>query len=208
MYERNVFVNCAFDAEYAPLLEAMLFTIVSIGLTPRLANERLENGENRFSKIVGLARASKFSVHDLSRSKARVIGEDVRMNMPFELGVDFGIRLCSNDLPSEKKFLIFERDPYDLKRALSDINGQDVEAHRNDYQNVIKKVRDFFRVEGQMDIAGAMRLKSDYETFQGWLLELKLSEGHSQSDALSLPTAERLDAMKHWIDIGKPLEIR
>lgn len=204
MFDTSVFVNCPFDTEYAPLLEAILFCIVNSGLTARLANERLENGENRFDKIVEMARQCKYSIHDLSRCKSEEAGEFLWMNMPFELGLDFGIRLASNELPSEKKFLIFEKEPYDLKRALSDLSGQDVEFHRNDYQNVIKKVRDFLKVEANLNIPGPALIRAQYETFQAWMLELKIHEGHSEREALQLPTRERLEAMKAWVETERP----
>lgn len=204
MFETSVFVNSPFDSEYAPLLEAILFCIVNSGLAARLANERLENGENRFQKIVAMARQCKYSIHDLSKCKSSAADEFMRMNMPFELGLDFGIRFTDNTLPSDKKFLIFEREAYDLKKALSDLSGQDVEHHRNDYQNVIKKVRNFLKVEANLDVPGPALIRAQYETFQGWMLELKIHEGHSEEDALQLPTSERLEAMKKWVEEGRP----
>jgi len=44
-FETSVFVNCPFDDDYAPLLEAALFCTVSLGFVPYLANARLEAGE-------------------------------------------------------------------------------------------------------------------------------------------------------------------
>jgi hypothetical protein len=102
------------------------------------------------------------------------------------------------------KFLIFEEEPYDLKRSLSDTAGQDVEFHRCDYETVIKKVRNFFRVEASIHVPGPARIISDYATFQGWMMEKKISEGHSPGDAINLPTRERLEEMQIWIDAGKP----
>jgi hypothetical protein len=203
-FEQAVFINCPFDDEYAPLLEAALFCVVYLGFSPRLANERLEAGENRLDKIIGMIRECKFSIHDLSRCKSAAAGEYLRMNMPFELGVDLGFRRSGVDPLPTKKFLIFEREPYDLKRAISDISGQDVEFHRDEYENVIKKVRDFFRVEGEVAAPGPARLISDYATFLGWMTEKKIYEGHSEKEALKLPTRERLDEMKAWTDLGRP----
>jgi hypothetical protein len=200
----NVFINCPFDKEYAPLLEAIAFCVVYFGLSPRLASESLEAGQNRLDKIVGLIKASKYSIHDLSRCKAINVGDSLRMNMPFELGLDLGHRRSGIQTAAQKKFLIFEQDPYDLKRSLSDIAGQDVEFHRNDWQIAIKKVRDFFRVEAAVNAPGPAKLVSDYLTFQGWMVEKKISEGHSEKEALSLPTQERLDEMKAWVGLGKP----
>ncbi len=85
-FDRAVFINCPFDEDYAALLEAALFCVVYFGFSPRLANERLEAGENRLDKIVSLIRGSKYSIHDLSRCKAKDTAEFFRMNMPFEHG--------------------------------------------------------------------------------------------------------------------------
>jgi hypothetical protein len=204
-FEHSVFINCAFDTEYGPLLEAALFCVIAFGLTPRLANERLEAGENRLDKIVEMMCGSKYSIHDLSRCKAQQHNEPFRMNMPFEYGVDVGLRRSGIQSLDTKKFLIFENEQYDLKSALSDTAGQDVEFHRCDYELIIRKVRNFFRVEANVEAPGATRLKSDYETFQGWMTEKKLAEGHSEADALALPTRERLDEMKSWFASGKPV---
>ena len=204
LFEHNVFVNCPFDEEYAPLLEAALFCIVYFGFLPRLANERLEAGENRLDKIIDMIKNSKYSIHDLSRCKAAREGEIFRMNMPFEFGVDVGFRRSGVDQLNGKKFIIFEQNPYDLKQALSDTAGQDVEFHRCNYELVIRKVRDFFRVETDVRPPGATQLKADYETFLGWMIEKKISEGHSETEAMNLPTRERLDEMKAWIEAGKP----
>ena len=190
VFDRSVFVNCPFDDRFAGLLEAMLFCLVSFELEPRLANERQEAGENRLEKILGMIRESKYSIHDLSLCKADKAGDLFRMNMPFEYGADFGCRYSSVERASEKRFLVFERDPYDLKRALSDTAGQDVEFHRNDVSMIIEKTRNFFRVELELVVAGAAKLELDYATFLGWMLEKKLSEGHSEAAALRLPTRD------------------
>jgi hypothetical protein len=51
-FDQTVFINGPFDPVHAPLLEAAIFCVVYFGLMPRLANERLEAGENRLDKIV------------------------------------------------------------------------------------------------------------------------------------------------------------
>ena len=205
-FDQAVFVNCPFDKDYAPLLEAAIFCVVYLGFSPRLANERVEAGENRLDKIVEMMRESKYSIHDLSRCKAKSSSEFFRMNMPFEFGIDVGFRRSGVERFNKKKFLIFEEEPFDLKQTLSDTAGQDVEFHHCDYELIIKKVRDFFRVEANVPAPGPSRLISDYATFQGWMTEKKIHEGHSEKDAVNLPTRERLDEMKVWIQLGRPAE--
>ena len=205
-FDRSVFINSPFDEDYAPLLEAALFCIVSFGFTPRLANERLEAGENRLEKIIGMIRGSKYSIHDLSRCKAKRRAEFFRMNMPFEFGIDVGLRRSGAQRYRDKKFLVFEEKQYDLKRALSDIAGQDAEFHNCDFELVIKKVRHFFRVEARVSARGPAEIISDYVTFQGWMTEKKIFEGHSEKEAMALPTRERLDEMVVWNALGKPNE--
>jgi len=122
-YESNVFINCPFDARYLSLLRPLIFTIACLGHHPRIAAERSDSGENRLDKICELIRESKYSIHDLSRLKAVRASEFYRMNMPFELGIDYGSRRHGPDYMREKKYLILEKKPHDFKIALSDLSG-------------------------------------------------------------------------------------
>ena len=92
-YQSSVFVNCPFDAKYSELLRPLLFVTIYFGHNPRIATERSDSGENRLNKICGLIAACRYSIHDLSRLKSSKADEFSRMNMPFELGIDFGTRL-------------------------------------------------------------------------------------------------------------------
>ncbi len=181
-----------------------MFCVVYAGLKPRLATERLEGGESRLDKIVELISSCSISVHDLSKCKSENAGDYSRMNMPFELGLDMGFRRFSGDYADQKKFIIFEKEPYDLKKALSDLAGVDVEYHKDDIQLVIKKLRDFLRVEVRCELPGAKKLLGEYYTFLGWMTENKILEGHTEEEALELPTQERLDEMFEWIAQGHP----
>ena len=50
-FETNVFINCPFDDDFAPLLQAILFCVITMGFEPRLATERSDSGETRLDKI-------------------------------------------------------------------------------------------------------------------------------------------------------------
>jgi hypothetical protein len=205
-YENSVFINCPFDDEFSPLLEAMIFCVIRAGLTPRLASESLEGGENRLDKILSLIPQCRYSIHDLSRAVSKSEGEAFRMNMPFELGLDLGRRRAPDPQTNNKKFIIFEDKPYELKRCLSDLNGVDVEFHRCDFQLVIKKLRDFLTVEVDKVLPGTSALEGEYYDFLGWMTEKKIYEGHTEEEAKSIPTKERLNEMVNWVREGKPTE--
>lgn len=205
-YENSVFVNCPFDENFAPLLEAMLFCVVRAGLKPRLASESLEAGQNRLEKILEIIGCCKYSIHDLSLAIASEAGEVFRMNMPFELGLDMGRRRAPDPETADKRFIIFENKPYELKRCLSDLAGTDVVFHRGDFRNVIKGLRNFLRVEAGRALPGATTLENEYYDFQGWMIEKKINEGHTEDEAKDLPTQERLDEMGVWNALGRPIK--
>jgi hypothetical protein len=130
-FDDNVFVNCPFDREYFPLLRPLVFTVLYLGLKPRIALETVDSGESRLEKIVKLIRESRYSVHDLSRLKAEHPGEFYRLNMPFELGLDFGCRTFGRPAMRTKKTSVLEVDPHRYRTALSDLSGFDIETHDN-----------------------------------------------------------------------------
>lgn len=135
MKDNAIFINCPFDNGYLPLLRALLFVSRFYGLEVKIASSDLDSKSNRLSRIIDLMKVSKYSVHDLSRMKSDKEGEYYRMNMPFELGLDYGIG------GEEKVFLIFENEPYKLKIALSDINGWDVRPHSDKPETLIMEFR-------------------------------------------------------------------
>jgi hypothetical protein len=125
-YARNVFINCPFDAEYRPLLEAMVFAIHNLGFRPRSALERLDSGELRLLKIAQLIEESRYSVHDLSRTELDSVSLLPRFNMPLELGIDWGCRRYG-PLHNDKAILIFDSQRYRYQRFISDVSGCDIE---------------------------------------------------------------------------------
>lgn len=135
MNNNAIFINCPFDDEYLPLLRTLLFVARFYDLEVKIASLDLDSKSNRLARIIALMRESKYSVHDLSRMKSVKEGEYYRMNMPFELGLDYGIG------GDEKVFLIFENEPYKLKLALSDINGWDVRPHLDTPETLVKEFR-------------------------------------------------------------------
>ena len=128
----------------------MLFTVLYLGLEPRIALERADSGELRLTKIVELIKVSKYSIHDLSRSEAAKAGEPYRLNMPFELGVDYGCRLFGKPQQREKLTLILEGRPHASKAAISDLSGVDIQCHHGDPYQVFRVVRNWLNVKSRL----------------------------------------------------------
>lgn len=204
-FDRNIFINCPFDKEYDPILQAILFTALRLGMEPRLASESLDSAETRLAKICSLIAASKYSVHDLSRCVAQNEGEHFRMNMPFELGIDYGYRQFGPEEAKQKRFLILEEQKYRYQAALSDISGCDIKVHGADQEEAIRAVRSWLvAAAGAADI-GASKIYGEYLGYQEWYWERKSAAGHSERDIREYPTPEVLEGMREWNRLGRPM---
>lgn len=201
-YDNSVFVNCPFDEQFLPLLRPLLFTIVYFGLNPRIALERTDSGESRLEKIVQLIRDSRYSIHDLSRSEAKAAGELYRLNMPFELGLDYGCRLFGADFQN-KVALVLESKPHRYKAAISDLSGADIECHYDEPYKVIGVVRNWLKSTCLPTAAGPARIEAAFTQFMAEDYDALTSEGFSAADIAALPIGELIDRMRKWV-LGQP----
>lgn len=204
-FDRSVFVNCPFDKSFEPIMQAMLFCIVYLGMRPRLARERSDAAEVRIDKIIELIEQSRYSIHDLSRAKAMKAGEFYRLNMPFELGVDHGCRRFKGDPWTDKKLMVIADRQYNYQKALSDIAGNDIETHSNRFDIVIKKVRNWLVNEAGAPNVGAKQIIDKYADFQEWYFEKHRAAGAADKDIKEYPTKEFLAGMIEWKAAGEPV---
>lgn len=203
-FERSVFINCPFDDDFAPILQAIAFCVTDMEFFPRLAPENSDNGTSRLDRIVDLVRESQFGIHDLSRCKAIKVGEYYRLNMPFELGLDHGAKRFSTGSFESKSILILEENRYDFQKSLSDISGWDIEAHEGDYLKAVRKVNRWLIHHAGAARVGASKVLRDYQDFQEWHWERELSSGASEDDIRQYPTIDFVHAMGEWVTLGRP----
>jgi hypothetical protein len=138
-FEKSVFINCPFDKTYIDdLLKPTLYVLVKNGYFPRLSIEVSDSGQVRLQKIIEIIKSCKYSIHDLSIVKSKQVHEFARMNMPFELGIDCGLRNSGISKLNEKQFLILEATKYDYMKAVSDINGFDIKVHGNETEKIFE----------------------------------------------------------------------
>lgn len=213
---RDVFVNCPFDADFKPLLDSILFVVIYLGFMPRLASERSDSSEIRLDKICELIEASTLSIHDLSHLKPKR-GEFSRMNMPFELGIDYGARTYGPADLANKKFLILGTTPHDFKIAASDLSGVDIKSHFDELFAAVRAIRDWFYET--VDVKSAQPPKEIWyalEDFQRDLADARIEQLRSQRPGISLlqaqrdveddidamPVSEYIDSVTVWVEDG------
>lgn len=137
----RVFVNCPFDDDYLPLLQATVFTITACGYEPQLALQEV-NGGVRLDRIVELMANSRLAIHDISRVPAAP-ADAPRFNMPFECGVFLGLARSGAAKHRNKEFLLLDAHKYEYQKRISDLAGLDPQAHGDDPQAISRCVRSF-----------------------------------------------------------------
>jgi hypothetical protein len=201
-FEKSVFLNCPFDETFAPILQAISFCIIDMGLYVRLAPENADNSAGRLERIVDIVQNSRYAIHDLSRCKSTTAGEYARLNMPFELGIDYGCQRFGN---SSKSVLVLEETRFDYQKSLSDIAGWDIEFHNGDHRRAVSRVRNWLVKQANADHIGASLVLKHYADFQGWYWKRELERGASEDDIKEYPTIHVIDAMRQWFDGGRPV---
>ena len=196
-YEQNVFINCPFDAQYAPLFEAIVFAVNDAGSRPKCARERLDSSQIRLQKIAELISSSRYSIHDLSRTELDEANALPRFNMPLELGMDLGCKRFHPDC-ADKSLLIFDSEQYRFQKFVSDLSGQDIHQHNNNPKVAVTRVRNWLPTEsGRSGIPGGAAIFARYEVFRSDLpdicAELKL-------EVSDLSFADFSYTIARWLD--------
>ena len=145
----------------------MVFTVARCGFAPRCAMEVVDGAGTRIDKIMDLIGKCPLGIHDISRTGLDPGSGLPRFNMPFELGLFLGARRFGNRQQKAKNCLILDGERYRYQTFLSDIAGQDIDAHNNDPETIITKVRDFLRTHsGGRTLPGGRVIKRDFERFE------------------------------------------
>lgn len=194
----SIFINCPFDDKYLNLLRPLLFSLIFLGFKPLIASQSADSGELRMKKILELIKKSDHSIHDISRVKAEKPGQPFRLNMPFELGVDWGYK---HFIKPNKQLLVLVSEKYILLRALSDISGSDPAYYENDPQVLVRKVRDWIAgVYPQRKFFGASNVWDQYNFFYS---ELYKDENYSNEDVELMSISEYLNNIEDWVSENK-----
>lgn len=165
-YNDNVFINCPFDSAYKPLFDAMVFTVHDCGFIPRCALEEEDASQVRIDKIYNIIAACRYGIHDISRIELDDDSGFPRFNMPLELGIFLGAKKFGIEEHKRKKCLVLDKESYRYQQFISDIAGQDIQAHHNTPEELIRVVRNWLRTaSGRRTIPSGSVIWERYQEF-------------------------------------------
>lgn len=121
--------------------------------------------------------------------------------MPFELGIDYGLRNSGIRPYDEKQFLILEAIRYDYQKALSDINGFDIKVHNNNSSTIFECLYAWFSETLKINKQDPpLKVFYDFNEFNASLFDEKLNEFGSEQLAKNyidkICLAEYIDEIK------------
>jgi hypothetical protein len=183
MSGRDVFINCPFTADYRAHFEAIVFTVVRSGFTPRCARESDDGGEVRLDKICRIIRECPYSVHDISKTELDADSGLPRFNMPFELGLFLGAKRFGGGSHNRKKTLIFDQERFRYQAYISDIAGQDIHPHNGDVGQLIRELATWLRDEARdPKVPGGVAVAAEFRKFQVDLAAIAAETGLEVSE--------------------------
>ena len=165
-YTSSVFINCPFDEAYKPIFDAIVFSALDSGFTPRCSMEIDDSAQVRIDKIFRIIEECKYAIHDLSRTDPDPEHNLPRFNMPLELGMFLGVRHAGQNHHREKACLVLDTERFRYQKFISDISGQDIKAHANDPKTAVGLVRDWLNAKTRRrTIPGKTTIWKRFEEF-------------------------------------------
>ena len=197
MTDGEVFINCPFSDDYAEHFRAIVFAVLRSGFTPRCARENDDGGEVRIDKICRIIGECRYGIHDISKTEPDPVSRLPRFNMPLELGLFLGARKYGGSAQARMKALILDTEPYRYQQFMSDIAGQDVNAHGGDVHRLIEKVANWLRDEaGDPEVPGGRIIASEFDRFS---IELPIIAAKRRLDVGELTFRDLATFIAAWI---------
>lgn len=195
----DVFINCPFDKDYAPLFDALIFGVLACGFRPRSARELDDGGQARIEKLYGIIEECRYGVHDLSRTELDEVNQLPRFNMPLELGLFLGAKRFGGDTHRTKRCLILDIEPWRYQRFISDLAGMDIADHGGEVGRVLARLRNWLANVSRRRLIGAEALVDSYQRFQGQKAEAAARLG---LDADRIPYVDFEFVVTDWLAAG------
>jgi hypothetical protein len=199
MYNENVFINCPFDRTYKKLFDAIIFAILDCGFIARCALEEYDGSEIRVNRIFSIISECRLAIHDLSRVEVSKNSKLPRFNMPLELGAFLGAKYFGTDVHKKKSCLILDTEQFRYQKFISDIAGQDIQAHQNSQRVIIRVVRDWLHIYSKQLIPSGSIIWLRYTTFKK---DLPLLCRNLDLDYKELTINDYVYVISRWLTIN------
>lgn len=189
---KDVFINCPFDDDFAPIFRSLVFAVTKCGFRVRCPREMDDGSETRIDKLYRIIEESRYGIHDLSRTELDPVSGLPRFNMPLELGIFLGAKRFGIEQQKLKRCLILDTEQYRYQRFISDIAGMDVTPHAGSARDAARQVRNWLvTASGRKSIPAPGALLASHDRFMVGLPEIAEAAG-LHSDKIAYSDYERL----------------
>jgi hypothetical protein len=192
----GVFINCPFDRAYAPIFEALIFTIRACDFEPRSAREIEDSSQTRIDKLYNLIDECRYGVHDLSRTELDRQTRLPRFNMPLELGIFLGAKRFGANEQRLKRCLVLDIEPYRYMKFASDLSGMDIQTHGGKPTRAMIATRDWLANVSRRKVPGSRLLVASYRSF---LTEKSAIARKQGFDPKAIPYADFSALVTNWL---------
>jgi hypothetical protein len=152
-----------------------VFSVSAHGFVPRSARETQGDAAPRFSRILTTIAASKYSIHDLSRSTGEGGENLARFNMPLELRMAAAFRFEREGSDRPHRWLALVPEGYAYQRFVSDLAGFDPARHDSSVHSMIREVSAWLRTLDDVLVPApsALRILQSFPNFTDELTNLR-----------------------------------
>jgi hypothetical protein len=197
----DVFINCPFDADYAAILDALIFTVVACGFRPRTARELDDASQTRIDKIYAIIEQCRYGVHDISRTELDPKHRLPRFNMPLELGIFLGAKRFGDAAQKQKRCLVLDVEQYRYQRFISDLAGVDPQAHGGDPGRAAAQLRNWLANVSRRDLPGERTI---VELLERWTGDRSKLADQLGLDPAAIPYFDLTRMIAAWLVKGLP----
>jgi hypothetical protein len=144
-YEKSVFINCPYDAEFRDYFHAIVLTVSAFGMAPRSGLQSMGQANTRIARIAETLANSKYSIHDLSRFTGEGVANLARFNMPLELGIAVALRYERSGTDRSHNFAVMAPRGSAFQQFVSDLAGFDPFMHELTVPSVIRETHSWLQ---------------------------------------------------------------
>ena len=198
-YNYNVFLNMPITDDYLEIQRLIVFTILSCGFIPRFSLET-DTGSLRLTKIIELMKSCRLSIHDISFVSLDSRTNLPRFNMPFELGICFGLKESGIKRNKSMAIQVLTREPYQHQKLISDLSGCDFQSYNNsETKLLILRIRDFLDNNSPgLRFIKANKADQHFERWNFFLSELPILCQNENLDSNEFTYTNFLSLAENW----------